>query len=66
MDTDVRGDVITLDRGGAARVPLAREVQIVGALATNMALTDVLLKRNCQRLGWLCGDDEDMSTKGLT
>lgn len=43
MDPDVRGDVITLDGGGPARVPLASQVQVVGALATNMALTDVLL-----------------------
>jgi hypothetical protein len=43
MDADVRGDVITLDGGGAARVPLAGEAEVVGALAANMALTDVLL-----------------------
>lgn len=43
MDADVRGDVIALDRGGAALVPLAGEVQVVGALAANMLLADVLL-----------------------
>lgn len=43
VNTDVRGDVITLDGGGAARVPLASEVQVVGALAADMALTDMLL-----------------------
>ena len=43
VDTNVRGDVITLDGGGAARVPLASEVQVVGALAADMALTDVVL-----------------------
>lgn len=44
MDADVRGDVVTLDSGGSARVPLASEVQVVGALAADMALTDVLLE----------------------
>lgn len=43
VDADVRGDVVTLDRGCAARVPLASEVQVVCALAANMTLTDVLL-----------------------
>lgn len=43
MDADVRGDVVALDRGGAALVPLAGEVQVVGALAANMLLADVLL-----------------------
>jgi len=45
MHTDVGSDVVSLDGGSAARVPLASEVEIVGALATNMALTDVLIKR---------------------
>jgi hypothetical protein len=36
--------VITLDGGGAARVPLASEAQVVCAFATNMALTDVFLQ----------------------
>lgn len=43
VDSDVRGDVVTLDGGSPARVPLASEIQVVGALATNMAFTDVLL-----------------------
>jgi len=43
MDADVRGDVVALDRGSAALVPLAGEVQVVGALAANMLLADVLL-----------------------
>ena len=43
MDANVRSNVVALDRGSAARVPLAGEVQIVGALAANMALTDMLL-----------------------
>jgi hypothetical protein len=44
MNTDMRGDVIALDGGGAARVPLARKAQVVCALAANMALADVFLK----------------------
>lgn len=43
MDADMRRDVITLDGSSPARVPLASQVQVVGALATNMALTDMLL-----------------------
>jgi hypothetical protein len=43
MDADVRGDVVALDSGGAALVPLAGEVQVVGALAANMLLADVFL-----------------------
>lgn len=44
MDTDVRGDVISLDRGSSARVPLASQVEVVCALATNMALTNMLVE----------------------
>lgn len=47
MDTDVRGNVITLDGGCSARVPLASQVQVVGALATNMSLTNVFLFHSC-------------------
>jgi hypothetical protein len=43
VDADVRGDVVALDRGGAALVPLADQVEVVGALATDMLLTDVVL-----------------------
>jgi hypothetical protein len=35
--------VVSLDRGSSARVPLTSQVEVVCALATNMALTDVLL-----------------------
>lgn len=49
MNTDVRSDVISLDRGGTARVPLACEVQVVGALAANMTLTNVFL---CGSQNW--------------
>lgn len=44
MDADMRGDVVTLHSGGPATVPVAGEVQVVGALAANMTLTDVFLK----------------------
>jgi hypothetical protein len=45
MHTDVRGDVISLDRSSTARVPLASQVEVVCALAANMALTDVLIEQ---------------------
>jgi len=44
MDTDVRCDVVTLDSGGTAGCPLARQVEIVSALAANMFVTDVLVE----------------------
>lgn len=47
MNTDMRSDVVALHRGGAARVPLACEVQVVGALATNMLLANVFLILSC-------------------
>lgn len=43
MDPDVRSDVVSLDCGGPARVPLTSQVEVVGTLATNVTLTDVLL-----------------------
>lgn len=45
MDPDVRSDVVSLDGGGPARVPLTSQVEVVGALATNVTLTDVLIER---------------------
>lgn len=38
MDADMGGDVVSLDGGGTARIPLAGEVQVVGALAAHMTL----------------------------
>jgi hypothetical protein len=55
VDADVRSDVITLHRCRAAGIPAAGKVQIVGALATNMALTDVLLPRGSV---WHAGYDQ--------
>lgn len=43
MNSDVRGDVITLDGGGATCTPLTGQVEVVGALASDMALADVVL-----------------------
>ena len=43
MDTDVRGDMISFDHSGTTPTPVAGEVKIVGALATNMAFADMLL-----------------------
>lgn len=43
VDSNVRRDVITLYSRSTAVAPLTCQVQVVGALATNMALTDVVL-----------------------
>ncbi len=43
VDADVGRDVVPLDRRGAAGIPLASKIQVVGALATNMLLADVFL-----------------------
>lgn len=43
VDADVRGDVVTLHGGCPAGVPLTGQVEVVGALAADMALADVLL-----------------------
>lgn len=43
VDTNVRGDVVALDRCGTARVPLACQIEVVGALPANVPLTDVVL-----------------------
>jgi hypothetical protein len=46
MNADVRSDVIALDGSSAATCPLARQVEVVGALPANMTLTDVILNRS--------------------
>ena len=43
VDADVGGDVVALDGGGAAGTPQALQVEVVGALATDMSLADVFL-----------------------
>ena len=44
VNTNVRCDVITLDSGGTAVTPLASKIQVVRALAPNMALTNMVLR----------------------
>lgn len=43
MHANVRSNVVALHRCGSARVPLASQVEVVGALPANMTLTDVVL-----------------------
>ena len=43
MNSNVGGDVVTFDSGGTTATPLAGEVEVVGALTTDMALADVFL-----------------------
>lgn len=43
VDTNVRRDVVTLYSRSTAVTPLAGQVQVVGALATNMAFANVVL-----------------------
>ncbi len=40
---DVRGDMIAFDSSSATCTPLAGEIEVVGALAADMALADVVL-----------------------
>ena len=47
VHADVRGDVVSLDGRRPAVAPLAGEVEIVGALAPDMALAHVVLR--CRR-----------------
>ena len=44
MNADVGRDMVPLDGGGAAGVPLAGEVQVVGTLAANVFLTNMVLR----------------------
>ena len=43
VNTDVRGDMITLYDGDTTVTPCASQVKIVGALATNVSLADMVL-----------------------
>lgn len=52
VNTDVRGDVVTLDGCCAAVAPLARQVEVVGALAANVTLTNVVLVDGQYTVGW--------------
>ena len=44
MHANVRSNVIALHSGGPAVAPLAGEVEIVGALATNVSLAHMVLQ----------------------
>ena len=46
MDSDVRGDVIALDHGDVAVGPTAGQVEVVGALATDVPFADVFLRKD--------------------
>ena len=43
MDTNVRGDVVAFDDRDVAISPSAFEIEIVGALATDVSLADMIL-----------------------
>lgn len=45
VDANVRGNMVALDGRCVASAPLASQVQVIGALAANMALTNVFLYR---------------------
>jgi hypothetical protein len=44
VDTDVGSNVVTLDCRGTTVAPLAGQVQVVGALAAHVTLTDMILQ----------------------
>lgn len=46
VDADVGGDMVAFDGGGSACAPLAGEVEVVGAFATDVTLADVVLVTN--------------------
>lgn len=43
MNTNMGGNVITLDCCGVASAPLAGQVEVVGTFTSNVALTNMLL-----------------------
>jgi hypothetical protein len=54
MHTDMGGDVVPLDRGRTAQVPTAGQIQVVGTLAADVSLTDVVLVMLSIRLLLTC------------
>ena len=44
VNADVGSDMITLDRGGTAGVPATGQVQVVGALSSDVLLADMVLE----------------------
>jgi hypothetical protein len=47
MNADMRCNVVALDRSRPALIPLTGQVQVVGALSTNVFLADMLIERLC-------------------
>lgn len=48
VDSNVGGDVVALDGSGTARVPATSEVQVVGALSSDVLLADMLKESLCR------------------
>ena len=46
VNTNVRSDVVTFHSSRAAVAPLTSQVQVVGTLAANMTLTDMVLQNS--------------------
>jgi len=44
VDSDVGGDVVAFDSGGAASSPLTGQVEVVCALATDVTFADVVVE----------------------
>lgn len=59
VNTNVRGDVITLNSGGTTGRPSTSQVEVVGALAAYMTLTDMVLYSTSDR------DDKDKTGKSI-
>ena len=53
MHTDMRGDMVPLDRLGFAVGPVAFQIQVVGGLATDMAITDMFLSSKLRSVIWV-------------
>ena len=45
VDSNVRGDMVTLYRAGIASLPATDEVQVVCALSSDVPLAEVVLRR---------------------
>jgi hypothetical protein len=52
VHANMRCDMITLNSCRAACTPLAGQVKVVGAFATDMSLTNVVLKSRSQLFVW--------------